>query len=451
MMLKLIGLVGRWARVDGLVTEVSLRPNIDIDKSGFVAGELRHIVMHPGAGKTFKIIPDLVLEYFSTGQRGKVIVLGPTRVVCQELYRSLKRTWGSKVGLNIKDSRNTRNLFAPIQITTHKSFLNMVTKAAREVQNIGLLIVDEAHVDSTATRLCRKYAESLVYNGKSGVFLSATLDDKMDSGSNYRISDRKIKHGEEEKIAREAVDMGKRVLWFLPAYEGRGGVRETAKRLKQAGYQALELARATYTQNNAHLNDPEYPIVLTTNIAECGMNIEADVVINTAKEFDFFESDGMVDGRMQDISKASWIQRRGRVGRKKEGIHYYTNDPCDTPPVKASERDAELLLAGREWAKDLTINSPLQLSDKQFMIWLDREMSPRVIHLLYDYHGNKKKGKALELSVAEWMDGNSIQAACGCGKCPRKCQWFDMRHHDLLCTMLGKPTTGQALTEPIWF
>lgn len=71
--------------------------------------------------------------------------------------------------------------------------------------------------------MCCKYAEYLVSIGKSAVLMSATFEDEHDSGSNHPIQDRRINSGTEMETVMECVDDGKRVLWFVPGYDGSNG------------------------------------------------------------------------------------------------------------------------------------------------------------------------------------------------------------------------------------
>lgn len=428
--ISLVGLVGRWARCEGLVTEVAVRPTIDVNAFD-LSDPFKRIVMHPGAGKTFKVIPSVVHKYLSEGRKGKVMIVGPTRVVCQELYNSLVRKFPC-VGLSMKNNTRHRKPTARIQITTHHTFLRMIQNASIEVANLGLLILDEAHVEGVATRLCVKYAENLSKSGGRAVLLSATFDDTHSEGSNFTITDKHINSGDEISIVKSKVNDGKRVLWFVPGYHGKNGAKEMADRLMRDGIQAIAVGRPSYTDYASRLNDTTVRVVVATNIAECGMNIDCDVVVNTATEFDYFSFDNIVTGETRTIGHSSWIQRRGRCGRTKVGEHYYTAKPVENHKDKATAEDMRMLLAGRSWAGNLDVESNIQLSDEQFDIWLEKDLPPRVILLLYDARGNKLHGRALEASMQAWTRGGTLQTVCGCGKCPAKCHWLDMRAHNIL-------------------
>lgn len=444
--LTLVGLVGRWARSEGTITEVAVRPAIDSSKIT-LNKPLQRIILHPGAGKTFRVIPSLVHKYLAEGNKGKILILGPTRIVCKELYHSLIRRFPC-VGLSMKGHNRHRKPMARIQITTHHTFLNMVTKGSVETTNIGMVMVDEAHVDNAATLLCVKFAENIAIEGKKAVLLSATFQDEMDSGSNYPIADINIDADKDYETVVRCAEAGKRVLWFVPGFAGRYGAKERAYELQKHGITAMPLGRQNYSDVHEKVNNKEISVIVSTNIAECGMNIDCDVVVNTAQEFDYYVSDGIVTGSTRTIGQSSWIQRRGRCGRTKAGEHYYTAKAVENHRDKANIRDAEILAAGRSWTGNLYIDSEIQLSDEQFQIWLEQDIPPQVVHLLYDSRGVKLTGRGLQMSMEDWTRNAPAQLVCGCGKCPERCKWFDMRVHDMLCSArsgLTIPANGAML------
>lgn len=445
--IQLVGLAGRWAGNADSKTEISIRPPVTEDTVRVRTG-LNRICLHPGAGKTRSMVPALIEEFLHGAKAGKIVLVGPTRVVARELYNAIQRRYPGRVGLSMKGENGARNPTARIQVTTHATFIKMVHTAAREVLNIGLMIIDEAHVSNTSTVMCNRYAEHVAEMGKSAVLMSATFEDEMDTRSNFPIKDVKITPGKEEEIIEESVNENKRVLWFVPAFDGPKGAERRAAALNRMGIKALALGRPTYATIAPRLNDPEVQVIVTTNIAECGLNIDCDVVVNTALDYDFYHDDGVITGRTERISQASWIQRRGRVGRKCNGTHYYTSDATDSPKTKACKIDADLLMNGRTWNKQLS-GEAFQLTDRQFSVWLEKQYAPRLISLLYDADGNLKKGKHLEDSIQDWLKGGPI-CACSCNSCPKKAKWFDMRHHDKLCNLLGVRSTSTQEVELIY-
>ena len=97
------------------------------------------ITSHPGSGKTKTIIPELITQNRAKLKRKKILVTGPTRVVCRELHRSLVKEIG-RVGLNVKGS-NDRDDYADVQIAAHRTALRMLVNRDRAVRNFGVMII----------------------------------------------------------------------------------------------------------------------------------------------------------------------------------------------------------------------------------------------------------------------------------------------------------------------
>lgn len=181
--------------------------------------------------------------------------------------------------------------------------------------------------------------------------------------------------------------------------------------------------------NKGKLAKP-WKLVITTNIAECGINLEADAVVDVSKNFYYIESAGVTSGQMNTITMASRIQRRGRVGRKREGTYYFTEEPeIDT----ASQYDAHIICRNLTWydGPDLYPTVP-KVSRQQASISMKKGIPPRIAHLLYNHDGTKKYDPDLTDSFKEWQEGNVKYEGCkkrGC-KCPGMYTFWDERYHD---------------------
>nr|QTJ63647.1 NS3 [Psocopteran jingmen-related virus] len=422
--LMLTGLVGRWAKFQGVQTEISVMPEL-VTLRKVRSGVVEKIIEHPGSGKTFRLIPNLVASAIVNTNK-KVFVLGPTRVVAMELFVSLKRQF-QDVGLSIKGHNMRRSVKARVQVTTHATFLRMLASRTREVIGIGTVIIDEAHVDDTNTILCRRYAKHLASQGGSAYELSATLDGQINNGSNHPIEDKRIR-GDIVPIIDELVQEGKRVLVFLPGEGGNLGIDAIAKRLKEKAI--LKLSRRTYTDISSKLNNPEYNVILSTNIAECGLNIKCDAVVDTRLRYSYWVNDDIVTGGMYYCGDASATQRRGRVGRVAPGEYYYLDQTLQPTGKSLAQYEAEILEAGRSWASmDNTAN--VSLSDEQYELTLDKGWNPMYTLMTTYSDGKRMNIQDLRASITQWNRGENEYVGCGCG-CGGSYEWFDERHHDEL-------------------
>lgn len=442
----LAGQVGRWAEFGGVRTEISVMPPIHEDVQ-MDAGVVRQIIRYPGWGKTRKEVPSLVMNAMHK-TKGRIFVVGPTRVVAGELYRSLSMTF-SQVGLMVKNESMRRNFMARIQITTHATFIKMIATSAPETSNIGTIIIDEAHVNDTSTLLCREYAKFVASMGGYAYEMSATLDGQIERGSNYRISDHKIRHDVPvTEVIRERLEEGKRVLVFTHGAGGKDGIDELAKEF--SAHKPIKLSRATLHAVKDILNDQTRKLILSTNIAECGMNIEADVVVDTGVEFDYFANGHLIEGHMVAINEASRTQRRGRVGRKKPGDYYYYLSSLVPPPVRACEYEANILMAGRKW-NVTPVETHLTLTEGQFIAAVENGWNPNYVAMTHDTNGLRRKKADMAEDIRLWLSGSLTKLGCSrrCVACAGEYSWFDERHHAELLALKNGQHDGTVHRPPV--
>lgn len=86
------------------------------------------------------------------------------------------------VGLNIKGFVCSDEN-AQVQIAAHRTVLKMLVNVSRSLNNLGVILLDEAHVDNASTVLLRKYARGLIDHGCQVVEYSATLHGQVNDAS----------------------------------------------------------------------------------------------------------------------------------------------------------------------------------------------------------------------------------------------------------------------------
>uniref|UniRef100_A0AAT9J9V6 Genome polyprotein n=1 Tax=Cryptocercus pudacuoensis jingmenvirus TaxID=3133548 RepID=A0AAT9J9V6_9FLAV len=428
----LAGLVGRWCQHAGLVTEISVQPMIHEEVMTPGGGKIK-VVRYPGSGKTFKEVPAIISSALMR-TKGRIMVIGPTRVVARELFNSVNRSF-RQVGLSMHGENMRRNPRARIQITTHATFIKMLSRQALEVRGIETLVIDEAHVDDTSTKLARRYGTWMAEQGLRVYEMSATIDGDLDDRSNFPIEDIKM-NGSSKPIdlVKKLVDDGSRVLMFVAGHKGKNGAKEVTEVLKQQGYKALALSRMTYADVSGKMNNPEYRVIVTTNIAECGLNIDCDCVVDTGVEYTMFEDDEVVTGSLVKRSEASRVQRRGRCGRWKKGTYYYWDTGAEEPSGRVSEYEAKIMVGGRSWCP-VDDGGTWMISDEQFDVALENGWNPRYVEMIYGLNGEKMKEPDIGKMVNLWLKGNKVVVDCGCGKCGGSYTWFDERLHDELMAL----------------
>nr|QDF44111.1 NS3-like protein [Wuhan aphid virus 2] len=436
--LTLVALAGRYVKDENaLVTEFA---NVEQVKEEEDKNYIK-IVTHPGSGKTRKIIPQLVREHLPMLKGKKIMITGPTRVVCKEMYEALKKEF--QVGLNIKGSDGKRNHFASVQICAHRTALNMLALGDRAAKGVAMLMIDEAHVDDAATIMLRQFAKSQIGSGMKVVELSATLDGVTNDGSNFDILEKEIKDKETTGIIKEELEQGKRVMVFVPSIKGKIA-QEIVKECKD--HAPILLSRDTFEAGIASIADTDNRLILTTDIAECGINVpDLDVVVDTGKKFKYVEQGNIIHGADVGIDLAARTQRRGRVGRSKRGKYYYvkTGRELETPLMTSAQADANILLTGRAWSNGETNEWGLMLTDKQFRKWMTSEdLTPMEVLLTTDVHGIRLKSADIRKNWDKWKsEKGTYYTGCDkktCKQCEGSYRFYDERAHDRLFNTIGK-------------
>nr|QTJ63674.1 NS3 [Trichopteran jingmen-related virus] len=431
--LVLLGLAGRYIKDNEETVEYSnTTPVVEGDSM------LEKITLHPGAGKTWHIIPELIRKNKIKLDGKRILVAGPTRVVCKELYGSISKE--TETGLNIKDSTHRRET-AQVQIAAHRTALKLLVNRERIVRNLGLLIIDEAHMDDTATILLRKFARHAIENGTRVVELSATLDGLTNNASNYHIDDSTIEAGSVEIEVGESLSKGERVMVFVPSIKN-GVSKRLAEKYKQFG--VVKLSRETFLNAMKGVQDIEKRLIITTDIAECGINVpELDTVIDTGEKFTYVSEGGMIIGKKVGITEASRTQRRGRIGRTKVGNYKEIPSRNSDDYVSAAKFDADLLSSGRNWTTGRS-NWDLLLSDEQFTVWLDKDITPVEVYMDYNNLGLRRDAISKREVFKTVKNGEKYYVGCrdNCGKCEGKYQYFDERAHDRIVSGVERTVEG---------
>jgi len=394
------------------------------------------IITYPGSGKTRTQLPQLIRQALFDYPMKKVLVTGPTVVVCREIAKALDKN-NIPYGMNVKG--HFPNRVAPVQIAAHRSMIGLITSGA--IENYYTLILDEAHCDQAATRMLRRFGAYMVSQNKSFIELSATLDNMCDDRSNYHIEDVPITEDNIIPEIQQKLTAGNRVMVFVTSLASPMA-RKMAKEFKK--YEPIKLSRATFDNAYKSLSDVSRKLILTTDMAEVGINVpELDVVVDPSNTFKYYNENNIIDGGVRPITWASRTQRRGRVGRDRPGVYMYVPRNAETY-ITADEFDADVLSAGRAWNDKLTI-TPFTLTAGQFLKWVDSDMTPFRVYLLYDQLGmardlNNPDNLRIIMDLVDGFRASAHDSEAslhrGCGR--RKClcsgyyTFYDAREHDLL-------------------
>nr|QPZ88383.1 NS3-like protein [Soybean thrips virus 2] len=443
--LHLVGLAGSWAKMDGKVVEYATPPVVTTDS--VPRERINRVVMHPGAGKTRNRLPTLVAQAL-TEPRAKIVVTGPTRIVCKELFEALQKQWPGQVSYEVSGSTD-RAASKKIVVMAHATLWSRIVREHRSIQGMTHLVVDEAHVLDSTTMAIVKWIE---YQPTLKVWLmSATLGSECNRGSNFPIDDIKIDESDVLDVVMREIEDGMRVMLFVPSVDGKGGVNEWSAKIRKLQeerekvFGIVKLSRSTFDTAHGMLADPDKPLIVTTNIAECGLNADVDVVVDTSKRFGYFHDGTDVTAQVVTINEASHIQRRGRCGRFKRGTYYYVEEPKEYVLRTAEEYDSLRMLSTMSIPDGIGV----PLTRPQLRTSLASSISPDVTCLITNAAGQPEKKQTLEIKVQQWLSGAKKQQ---CGKGVRGCMctdspmaWFDDRHHDLLVKILRGEGVGKQI------
>ncbi|AAV34152.1 polyprotein [Aroa virus] len=271
--------------------------------------------LHPGAGKTRKVLPKLLQEALE--KRLRTVVLAPTRVVAAEMAEALK---GMPIRYQTAAVTSSHSGNEIIDLMCHATFTSRLMQPHR-VPNYNLYIMDEAHFTDPASIAARGFIATKVSLGEAAaVFMTATPpgSDNPFPASNAPITDT------EAQIPDKAwstgfdwiTEYGGKTVWFVPSV--RMG-NEIAACLTKAKKKVIQLSRRTFNTEYPKCKQGDWDFVVTTDISEMGANFKATRVIDSRRAIKPSimqdQEERVVLSGPTPISPASAAQRRGRVGR----------------------------------------------------------------------------------------------------------------------------------------
>nr|AYA58334.1 polyprotein [Spondweni virus]AYA58335.1 polyprotein [Spondweni virus]AYA58336.1 polyprotein [Spondweni virus]AYA58337.1 polyprotein [Spondweni virus] len=286
--------------------------------------------LHPGAGKTRRVLPQIVKAAIK--KRLRTVILAPTRVVAAEMAEALKDLPIRYMTPAVSATHDGNEI---VDLMCHATFTSRLMQPIR-VPNYNLYIMDEAHFTDPASIAARGYIATRVDMGDAAaIFMTATPPGSTEAfpDSNAPITD------VETEVPDKAWNSGfewitdypGKTVWFVPSV--RMG-NEISACLTKAGKSVIQLSRKTFETEYQKTKNGEWDFVVTTDISEMGANFKADRVIDSRKclkpvILDDMEERVVLAGPMA-VTPSSAAQRRGRIGRNpnKTGDEYYYGGGC---------------------------------------------------------------------------------------------------------------------------
>nr|AIU94743.1 polyprotein [Ntaya virus] len=309
--------------------------------------QLTVLDLHPGSGKTRKVLPQIVKAAIE--KRLRTAILAPTRVVAAEIAEALKEYPIRYLTPAVKREHTGTEI---IDVMCHATLTARLLTPQR-VPNYNLFVMDEAHFTDPASIAARGYISTKVDLGEAAaIFMTATPPGTRDAfpDSNSPIMD------VEEQIPDRAWNSGYdwitdytgKTVWFVPSVKMGN---EIAMCLTKAGKKVIQLNRKSFDNEYPKCKTGDWDFVVTTDISEMGANFGASRVIDSRKCIKpVIIEDG--EGSVQlngpvPITAASAAQRRGRVGRNpvQVGDEYHFAGPTSEDDHDfAHWKEAKILL-----------------------------------------------------------------------------------------------------------
>lgn len=407
----LVGHVGRnIAAVDGLPPNMQLEYIRSVTQedehmaSALVSGSRRSYNLHCGYGKTRTMLPQLVEVALEAGV--KIIITAPTNLICRDMeafLRPMVEEKGSTISTLHAQGRKLAS--ADVTVGPHAVVADKVVRGHFSRPGTQyLFIIDEYHVaNEKSVIMMNMLMHDPRYRRHSVVGMSATGlqmpngDYFPSHGSRHHIDDHVVRDEE------SAIDMALRgcstyqnsqgftkILVFASRERGSGPY--SASTLKKVwadatGFNTYILSRSTFDNVKPLVSGPanENMVIVCTSVAEMGANLDVDMVIDYGRLFTYRIPCGNMIGSDEVISDASRVQRRGRVGRRRNGlcirVGYWvcTHDSHDYTSVDFVEgclftrvMNPDMPLAFPSWASALSAYDKeyvSQLTPARAMAW----------------------------------------------------------------------------------
>lgn len=308
-----------------------------------------------GSGKSTQVPQMLARHGFL--ERGEVIILQPRRLPARMLARRVAEEMGVKLGglvgyqIRFDDvtSRETRIRFVTEGILIRRLL------GDRKLTGVAAIVFDEFHERHLSSDLSLAMVQEIRRQSRPDlkiVVMSATLESERvlkylepcqrveSSGTAYPVTVNYLSKRRDplrEPIWRTAAETFARagvsaedghVLIFMPgAYEIQRTLQELRNRRESSGWSlhALHGEMAPSDQDAAVMGDGRPRIIVSTNVAETSLTIDGvGVVIDSgqAKIARYDPRRGIDALLVENISRASADQRKGRAGRTRSGKCY---------------------------------------------------------------------------------------------------------------------------------
>ncbi|HSH93667.1 MAG TPA: ATP-dependent RNA helicase, partial [Roseimicrobium sp.] len=350
--------------------------------SSLTTGNRLVLVAPTGSGKTTQV-PSMVLDG-GLARDQKIVVLQPRRVAARTV--ATRVAWergvklGGEVGYQVRFDDQT-GLGTRICFITEGILLRWLQDDP-ELKSVGVLIFDEFHERNLLSDVALALAKQLQRTKRPElklVVMSATLDAEpvakylddapilISEGTSHPVEVKYLDHADRRPVTEQAADAVEMIvrsegpgdiLVFMP---GMGEINATMNALRSARVgEKLEFIPlhgdlAPEEQDRAFAPSPNRKVVVATNVAETSITIDGirHVVDGGVARIARYDTErGINTLFLEEISRASADQRKGRAGRTAPGTCHrlwtesgHLNRPDrNTPEIQRSDLAEVVLL-----------------------------------------------------------------------------------------------------------
>ncbi len=312
------------------------------------------LVAPTGSGKTTQV-PQMLLDAGLAGDR-KIIVLQPRRVAARTV--AARVAWernvnlGAEVGYQIRFDDQT-SLGTRICFVTEGILLRWL-QDDRSLPDVGIVLFDEFHERNLLSDVALALVKQLQRTNRPDlkmVVMSATLDAEpvadylsdpgqppcpilISEGQSFPVEVRYLDSQDERPVTEQAAEAVERILdsgapgdllVFMPGMGEINGTINACRALSASGSLALIPLHGELPpeqQDLAFAPNPLRKVVVATNVAETSVTIDGirhvvDSGIARVARYD--QERGIGTLFIEEISRASADQRKGRAGRTAPG------------------------------------------------------------------------------------------------------------------------------------
>ncbi len=266
---------------------------------------------------------------FHLSQKGRVLVLEPTRPLAENVYTQLK---GQPFLVNptLRMRGNTVFGTTPITIMTSGFALHYFANNVTDLKDIQFVVFDECHVHDASAMAFRCLLKEYSYEGKV-IKVSATPPGREAEFSTQKpvtliveqqLSFSQFVQAQGTGSNCDILGKGNNILVYVASYNE---VDSLSKLLIDAGHKVTKVDGRTMKSGagsiETHGTEKKKHFVVATNIIENGVTLDIDVVVDFGtKVIAELDMDArMIRYQKRSVSYGERIQRLGRVGRITEG------------------------------------------------------------------------------------------------------------------------------------